>query len=815
MDKQIQSDNVETKVNKSGAFVRKALQIALFLCVVAAILLILNAVLRKKWSYKDNSAQQIVESFYQEKEDTIDVLCLGQSTIRNGVSSLEMYNKYGFTTFSRATSIQLPIVSYYLLEEAFQTQKNIKAVILDATSIANSTLEQKDESFSAKLHEAVDYMPWSKEKEAMVREALNRDVNASYMEYLVPLYAYHERWEELTEIDFRTNEADSVYCYKGQSPMVKTVDGNLPDDYMVTESENEEDKSFEIVDELAEDYKKIIALCEEKGIKVVMVKTPGATWNMYKHQKIAEFASAQGISFIDFNMPDIQKEIDFNAQTDFCDSGKHPNITGAQKMSDYLGAYLKSICDLPDRRTDPAFESWGKAYDQYACLLNAAELARETNLIGFLQKLRNPNYIVMLATRNDTSKNYSKYVAEAFEALGITAPFGEHRCLSYLALLDGGKLVHEETDEDPEDHDNLLTYSTTYDGHSIYISSYANQLVSNEAVIIFDGETLDSFSSGFNFAVYDKQVKQIVATNGFNIGKYGKQYFKPDPFADYGRDPVGYLSNLANDDYITVIGAGKNASKYMPTYVNEQLKEMGLKPLDGETNRPYLAIMNGESIIWNEYGEADDELEFSQDIEEIQVEAECDNSMFSAEIGETKVNHKMSGLTVLVYSKKDGELVSQKRFAWTDNYATGTDYSNMSDIQKVLDAARKDGADILCMYSPEQASDGVPEEVIAALKEFGLSGLNTEGYYAGIAAGDGTVQEQHDAQPVTMEYVREAEPGKDGESIPAVSLVLNPGTKEYKVLVNGIPYSTKGKGLYLMVYHREKQAVLTEKNFTN
>lgn len=815
MDKQIQAEHVKNEDKRGGASVRKALLIVLFLCIVAGVLLILNSVLRKKWTYKDNSAQQIVESFYQEKEDTIDVLCLGMSTIRNGVSGLEMYNKYGFTTYSRATSIQQPVVSYYLLQETLERQNNIKVVILDASSIANSALEQTGESFSAKLHEVVDYMPWSKEKDALIREALNRNVSASYMDYLVPLYAYHERWEELTENDFRTNEADSVYCYKGQNISLKTAKYSFPDDYLATDEKTDDDESFAIVDELANDYKKLIALCKEKGIKVVMIRTPVGTWSMYKHRSFEEFASEQGAPFIDFNMPDIRQEIGFDPQKDFCDAGKHPNITGAQKISDYLGAYIKSICDLPDRRTDPAFESWGKAYDQYACLVDAVELSRETNLVAFLQKINNPNYTVMLATKNDTSKNYNKHIAEAFEALGITEPFGDHKCLSYLALLDGGKLVHEEKDEDPEDHENLLTYSTIYDGHSIYISSYANQLISNEAVIVFDGETLDSSSNGFNFAVYDKRIKQIIATSGFNIHKYGEQYTKPDPFIDYAKDPAGYLELLANDDYITVIGAGKNASKYMPAYVNEKLKELGLKPLDGETNRPYLAVMNGRGIILNEYGEEDDELEFSQVIEEVQVEVECDNSIFSATVGEANVNHKMSGLTVLVYSKEDGELVTQKRFAWVDNYATGTDYSSMSDIQKVLSAAKKEGADVLCMYSPERAVDGVPEEVIAALKEFGLNGLNTEEYYAGIAAGDGMVQEQHDVQPVKMEYAREAEPGKDGEDIPAVSLILNPKEKEYKVLVNGITYSTKGKGLYLMIYHREKQTVLAEKSFTN
>ncbi|MBR2661630.1 MAG: hypothetical protein IKE15_09575 [Clostridia bacterium] len=811
MDEQLKNETKEdgnqaVSVKPKRNILKKILIAASFLAVLIAGIILINDILRKKWHFSAHAAQQVVQGFYQEKDHTLDVVCLGPSSVRNSISGLEMYKEYGFTTYSRGTSIQLPMLSYYLLQETLE-KHDIKAVVMDSMSLTNIMLSgYSKEGIVGQIHEAVDYMPWSTYKYQFIQELLKQDLPVSFADFILPLYVYHDRWEEVNEEDFTYREWQADYCYKGQNPNIKTVTHVFDADYM-TEDDKEEE-SIWIEDDFREYYEKIIQLCNERGIKFVLIKIPSDSWTIENHNIIQQFADENKIDFIDYNSLDIQKEIAFNPLTDYCDATGHLNVDGANKISRYLGAYLSEHCEFTDKRGDEAYASWDEDYEKYENLVNAAALRRESNLIAFLKKLDNPDYIVMMATRDNLSTYYNKTIEKVFRDLGIDKPFGESRYYSYAAVIDGGKVVCEAVDENPDDEDPSASCDIELDGHKISINSVSAR-TSNAVTIIFDGDQLAANARGFNFVVYDKKTNQVIANSVYNTGLRGREYQLPSTFE------LSYLDLLDNDDYITVIGAGRNGSKYMPAFVNEQLKEMGLKPLDGETNRPYLAVMNGSNIILNEYGEEDDELEFDEKVEGIQVTAACDSDVFSARIGEEPMKHKMSGLTILVYSKEKGALAVKSRFAWADNYATGTDYNDMSDIQKVLSAAKKDEADILCLYSPEQASDGVPEDVISALKEYGLGGLNTEGYYAGIAAGDGTVREQQDAQPVTMEYAREAESGKDGESIPAVSLILNPTNKGYKVLVNGITYSTKGQGLYLMIYHREKQAVLAEKNFSN
>lgn len=143
----------------------------------------LSDLVRQKWSYaQDNAAQQIVNGYYEEEPHTLDVLYLGASTMRNGVSPLEMWAEYGFTGYSRATSVQSPVISYHLLLETLEHQ-DLKAVVIDATTLTKMTNNIAE--FDGKYHEAVDYMPMSEHKLQIIDTfADSSDINR--MDFLVP-----------------------------------------------------------------------------------------------------------------------------------------------------------------------------------------------------------------------------------------------------------------------------------------------------------------------------------------------------------------------------------------------------------------------------------------------------------------------------------------------------------------------------------------------------------------------------------------------------------------------------------------------------
>ena len=62
------------------------IKVVIFSLILLTILLSISPVLQKKWIYyKDNAATEIAKGFYAEPKDSLDVIYLGTSYIRNGM----------------------------------------------------------------------------------------------------------------------------------------------------------------------------------------------------------------------------------------------------------------------------------------------------------------------------------------------------------------------------------------------------------------------------------------------------------------------------------------------------------------------------------------------------------------------------------------------------------------------------------------------------------------------------------------------------------------------------------------------------------
>ena len=803
-------DNIErahtpgSGINRAGSRRRRnrLWLIALFCVAMAATLCLSGDVLRKKWGISDYSAQQVVQGYYLEPAHTLDVLCVGASSLRGGISGLEMYHDYGFTTYCRATSVQLPVISYHLLLETLD-RHDIKAVVVDVTALTNSMLNgYTKESIVGKIHEAVDYMPWSARKIDLIREILQMDLPASWLDFLFPLYTYHDRWAELSEDDFTYRSWQADYRYKGQNPVLAAYRHTFDEQYMA--DEGEEDDSFWLDEGSIAQYRRMIALCRQRGIAIVLVKTPSDGWSNYNHDLIDAFARENDVDFIDFNLPELQNEMDFDPQQDFSDSTGHANITGAMKISRYLGAYLSGKCDFEDKRTDAAYASWDADYEKYASLLSDAELVRETNLIGYLQKLDNPNYITMLVTRGDTSRCFNEYIGAALSDLGIDAPFGEKKNLSYAAVLRGNQPVYEAWDDDPFSQTHTLSESMDLEGHSIRLTSCAVR-INNLAEIIFDGEDLTPAGMGFCFVVYDQAVNRIVSQKAFNTGLRGADYAPPNPFAGTSEAPLAYLDCLSDDDYITVIQAHAKGSRYMPWVVNDKLAGMGLIPLDGEFDRPYIAILNGGEVVFNEYGERGGEISVEREVDGVHVVATssaqhgAENGYISIGIEETRRRASHVGLTFYVYSKSQQKIVSFARFDWSKDYLSNTRVDGLDDPLALLSIAAHGGYDVLCV-GDAAGQDGIGVETLFALRESGFSQLGESAYYAGVLGADGSVLQESRSERASLQV-----------DLDGVSADLSAGEDGCVARFYGaVEYAPGKPGIYLYLYDRANRAVLTE-----
>ncbi len=786
--------------------VKGVVKVIVFLAALVAVGMLLSGLLQQKWGYSDNAAQQIVEGYYEEPDDSIDVLFLGASTIRNGISALEMWADHGFTAYSRASSIQSPVVSYYLLKETLKNQ-DLKAVVVDASTLSNVVNETaKGEE---KLHEVVDFMPWSIEKLELINDIVNTSDNGSVFDFISPLYRYHDRWESLSEQDFTSDEWVNDYWYKGQYPSLTVKKYSYPVDYMTEEATIDTEY---YIDETAEYYfDSMIRLCKSEGIEFVLIHTPAGSWDLEKNKLLSDYADEHGVDYLDFSTLELHTEIGFDPKTDYVDDGRHPNITGAQKISRYLAEYLSEKCELEDKRENEDYSNWWECYDQYASLLKIVDIREKSNLVELLKVVKeNPEYLAVVTTRNDTSKYFNKEIQSCFADLGLEEDLSRTSYLSYAAVIYGGEVLLEKSAEN-----EAIDESLEVSGHMVRVTSYANAVTGNYCQLYLDGDAHGQNKQGLNLIVYDFKTNQIVFSRSFNLGRDGTDYstVTADDFSSLaGTDPVGLLEMACSEQFITVMAVKKDAARYLPGDFDAKLQELGLESLKGKVNCPAIAILDGGEVVYSGIGEQYGTLTKKTKVDGININvissAAENNSTLRMDIGGVKIRYNTgNGLYYIIYNKETGEEVYRHFFRWASfNYNEAEyDFANLTDITSYVEIAQMDGYDVFVVYDGTQT--GVSSETLTAVKELGFTDIGRQAGYIGVMkAGadqdtEGVFVQLSRPESISYDLVMGKRP---------IRLYAGPGIGS--VIQDGYDYGQKA-GVITGVYDPETDSLLSVKGW--
>ena len=280
---------------------------------------------------KDNRSESGMEElaangFLGERENSIDVLFIGDSEAVASFSPMEMWKNQGFTSYVCATASQPMNLSYYYLVRVFQKQTP-KVVVLETDTLFQGISLNKSLFSDASL--------------------------------LLPILNYHNRWKSLKPEDITYSIShtwtDPLKGYNHSSD----VDPADASGYMAPSDHVQEIESLSVAY-----LKRIQALCQSRGVSLLLVSTPSTkNWNYPRHNGVAKTANELGLSYIDLNTMADTLSIDW--ATDTRDMGDHLNDSGAKKVSAYMGDYLKHTYQLPDHRQDSAYASWNLDLEQY------------------------------------------------------------------------------------------------------------------------------------------------------------------------------------------------------------------------------------------------------------------------------------------------------------------------------------------------------------------------------------------------------------------------------------------------------------------
>ena len=328
---------------------KKALKTILIVLVIIVSLFFAQRILVPKYIAK-NEEGRLVAEYYNASSDN-DVIFIGDCEVYSNFSPIKLWQDYGITSYIRGNPQQLIWQSYYILEDTLRYETP-KVVIFNVLSMKYAV--PQNEAYNRL---ALDGLKWSKTKLDSIKASMTEE--ESVISYVFPIIRFHSRWNEITSEDFKYMFSTEQLSHNGYVMRVDTKPVKV-----IPTPEKLPDYSFS--DTCWGYLDKMRTLCEENGIKFILIKAPTLypAWYDQWEAQIEEYAAKYGLDYINFL--ELQDETGIDYQQDTFDAGMHMNLSGAEKLSAWMGKYLSEKVGVTDRRSEaPLVENWNKKITFY------------------------------------------------------------------------------------------------------------------------------------------------------------------------------------------------------------------------------------------------------------------------------------------------------------------------------------------------------------------------------------------------------------------------------------------------------------------
>lgn len=478
-------------------WIKKSVRTTIFLCLLFTMIYAINRTLTPSYLYRaSNPLTQTYRGFYQMERNTVDVLFLGSSHAGTGFWPQELYNEYGIRSYNLGSNSQSMWVSYYWLKEALQYQSP-QVVVLDCYMLFIEDL--KNES-GTRL--ALDDMRWGAVKKEAVSTVCTFDDSQSKLSYFLKNIRFHTRWTGLNETDFLWGETAAPSKLKGFWLYKGICNYQEYTPLVVQESEREAFKQ-----EPGKYLDRITALCQEKGIELILVKTPTLAQTLERHHAAADYAKENGLKFYDYNTEELYKAVDFHYALDMSDSSTsgnrnaHANLSGAKKMTNYLGNILKEECGIA-ACTD---KQWEDTRDFNDGVWKDFTLQHETDLRKYLTMLKDDRYTIFIAAKDDAASSMDEGLREQLRSLGLHADWADAYRKSYYAVIENNHVIAEQTSDE-----KLEKISSFRQGAVVYKIVSAGLECGNDCSIQINRGEQAKRKRGLNIVVYSNDTKSVI-----------------------------------------------------------------------------------------------------------------------------------------------------------------------------------------------------------------------------------------------------------------------------------------------------------------
>ena len=306
---------------------QKIIRTLLFFVILFVLLTGVSLLFERAMKNHDDWIQDRNKSIYRiqkEAANSIDVIVLGDSLSYSSMSPMEMWEEHGTAAFVCGSSGQKIQDTYYTLETVLENQSP-KLVILETNTLFRG----------------------GKGLEAL------KDSLGAVANHYTALLRGHDIWKSAV-----TGKTYPTENYKGF-----LIRSDVKP-YHKSKNAGKKKRNEEIPNVVLTYMEKIKKLCDDNGARLLLVGSPSPrNYTKKRHDSIEEYAKENSLPFLDLNLK--VKELGINWKTDSRDNGDHLNLSGAQKVTAYLGNYLAEEYELPDHRGEEAYASWNEESAEY------------------------------------------------------------------------------------------------------------------------------------------------------------------------------------------------------------------------------------------------------------------------------------------------------------------------------------------------------------------------------------------------------------------------------------------------------------------
>ena len=305
--------------------------------------------------------------FYQEKEESLDVVMIGPSTVFSGHIPAVAWNDHGYTSYNFAGSLQPLPASTIAVEEAMRTQKP-KLIVVDVNSIGYT----EPYTSSNRKRELIDSMPLTDAKKALVGK-YGTDIELSYY---FTFMKYHSTIYNL----FTKIELGNIYKHYVKNNETSILKGWMNCAYTrpvtILDVDDEEEMTAPIADYAYECLIELLETCKKYSdttdTEFLFIRMPrflntGSIENLKRVNSGIPIIESYGFEYIDFS--DHIDDIGVSPVEDYYDFD-HLNVSGALKFTNYFGNYITTKYSFIGTHSQSVTDNFNACYAQTRALLD-------------------------------------------------------------------------------------------------------------------------------------------------------------------------------------------------------------------------------------------------------------------------------------------------------------------------------------------------------------------------------------------------------------------------------------------------------------